>query len=415
LQWLQSYNYFIFLDSCQTAIDRYGKFEWIAAFGTETVTDWPTLTRLQNHWIFGGISYELKNRLEPTLPSNAPKLWQWPETEVLFFKASVVITLAKNSQTLTIHAPDPETVLHTIESQSITGIAANSKLSTDQTKNQSLVFQSPVSKQNYIATVRTLQEYIRTGDIYEINYCLPFIANGTLSPLTTWLSLVAAAPCPFAALFRFDQVYTICSSPERFLQLYGNQLISQPIKGTARRDLTSETVDRALAAQLLASEKERAENVMIVDLVRNDLYRSAVVNGVAVPYLFEIQTFKHWHHLVSTITAIKREEIHPLSALAAAFPPGSMTGAPKIRAMTRIDSYECFARGLYSGAIGYITPENTFDFNVVIRSLFYHASKEQVLYYAGGAITYDADPEAEYEEVLLKCKSIRAALGFYFE
>jgi para-aminobenzoate synthetase component 1 len=334
---------------------------------------------------------------------------------VLFFKANVVITLAKNHQTVTIHAPDPETVFHIIRSQSITGIAANSKLSTDQTKNQSLVFQSPVSKQNYIATVRTLQEYIRTGDIYEINYCLPFIANGRLSPPATWLSLVAAAPCPFAALFRFDDVYTICSSPERFLQFYGNQLVSQPIKGTARRDSADETADRALAARLLASEKERAENVMIVDLVRNDLYRSAVVNGVAVPYLFEIQTFKHWHHLVSTITAIKKEEIHPLCALAAAFPPGSMTGAPKIRAMTRIDNYESLARGLYSGAIGYITPENTFDFNVVIRSLFYHASQKQVLYYAGGAITYDADPEAEYQEVLLKCQSIRAALGFYFQ
>jgi para-aminobenzoate synthetase component 1 len=194
------------------------------------------------------------------------------------------------------------------------------------------------------------------------------------------------------------------------LALRGHTLVTQPIKGTRKRGITSEE-DAALKQELFESEKERAENVMIVDLARNDLYRSSEVNSVEVPHLFEVKSFPQVHHLVSTITGRKRPDLTAWEVIGHAFPPGSMTGAPKVSACDWIDHYERSRRGIYAGSIGYFSPTGDFDLNVVIRTLIYQADSQVLSYHVGGAITYDSDPEAEYEETLVKAKAIAQLLG----
>jgi para-aminobenzoate synthetase component 1 len=210
---------------------------------------------------------------------------------------------------------------------------------------------------------------------------------------------------PFSCYFKFDGKYLLSASPERFLKKQGSKLISMPIKGTARRGKNIED-DLALRRKLLADQKERSENVMIVDLVRNDLSRSSVEGSVKVEELFGIKTFPQVHQMVSTITGVLRDDVHFVDAIRNAFPMGSMTGAPKVRAMELIEQYEKSKRGLYSGAVGYITPEGDFDFNVVIRSLLYNSLNHYLSFHVGSAIVFDSAPEKEYEECLLKAKAL---------
>jgi len=218
--------------------------------------------------------------------------------------------------------------------------------------------------------------------------------------------LTGVSPVPFASYLRWQDCYLICASPERFLQLRGDQLCSQPIKGTAPRGMTS-AADAAHRAYLAHSEKEQAENVMIVDLTRNDLHRSCRTGTVTVPQLFEIQVFPQVFQLVSTVVGQKRPELSVPQVLANTFPPGSMTGAPKVMTLGMIDRYEPLGRGLYAGSVGYFAPGGDFDFNVVIRSLIYDAREQLLSYHVGGAITYDSDPQREYEETLIKARAIR--------
>lgn len=276
---------------------------------------------------------------------------------------------------------------------------------------QPIQFVPGMTKAEYVQRVRAIQADILEGEVYELNMCQAFVANHLqLDPVATFWALHARSPMPFAAFVRTAGSYLMCASPERFLRKTGDLLCSQPIKGTIRRGRDAEE-DNALRHQLRHDEKELAENMMIVDLVRNDLARSAVTGSVKADELFGIYTFAQVHQMISTVRARLSPEVHWTEAIAHAFPMGSMTGAPKIRAMQLIDQYETFRRGLYSGAVGYITPVGDFDLNVVIRSLFYEADSRQAFFAVGSAITYDADPQREYEECLLKAKAILDTLA----
>ncbi|QNP51485.1 anthranilate synthase component I family protein [Hymenobacter qilianensis] len=266
-------------------------------------------------------------------------------------------------------------------------------------------------KAAYLAAVESIREDILNGEVYELNLCQEFYAEHvTIEPVQTFLQLNSASPTPFAGFYKWQDQYLLCASPERFLRQQHDVLISQPIKGTIRRGLTPEQ-DEELRHQLRHNEKEQAENLMIVDLVRNDLARVAVTGSVQVPELFGLYSFRHVWQMVSTVQAQRRPDCDLVDTLRATFPMGSMTGAPKIRAMQLIEQYEHSGRGLYSGSLGVIWPSGDFDFNVVIRSLQFNAATGYLSFQVGSAITYDSVPEQEYDECLLKAKAMLEVLG----
>lgn len=264
-----------------------------------------------------------------------------------------------------------------------------------------------VSKEQYVHQVDNLKQHIQFGDIYEVNYCIQHgFENTIVEPYRLYQELQENSPAPFSCYVADNGKYLMSSSPERFMRKEGNRIISQPMKGTNRRTSDNEKQREALRN----NAKEVAENVMITDLVRNDLSRSAKKGSVKVDELCGVYEFEHVNTMISTVSAELREDVHPLDGLLNAFPMGSMTGAPKIRAMELIDQFEDFSRGLYSGAVGYFTPDLNFDFNVVIRSILYNEEKQIVTFPTGGAITINSDPEKEYEECMLKAEAMRNVL-----
>jgi len=265
-----------------------------------------------------------------------------------------------------------------------------------------------ILKSDYLNTVERLKEHIQLGDVYEINYCVKHeIENASIKPFRLFQQLKEASPAPFSCYVADKGRYLMSSSPERFMKKYGGRIISQPMKGTNRRIVDNE----AQKAALRNDKKEVAENVMITDLVRNDLSRSAKKGSVKVDELCGVYEFKHVNQMISTVSAELREDVHPLDAILNAFPMGSMTGAPKIKAMELIDQYEDFSRGLYSGSVGYFTPDLDFDFNVIIRSVLYNEDKKVITFPTGSAITINSNPEKEYEECMLKAEAMRKVLA----
>ena len=263
----------------------------------------------------------------------------------------------------------------------------------------------------YLQAVEAIREDILSGEVYELNLCQEFYADGvTLDPIDIFERLNEVSPAPFAGFLRWHDHYLLCASPERFVARRGNRIISQPIKGTTSRGTTPAN-DAQQRQNLLHDEKERAENLMIVDLVRNDLARLARTGTVQVPELFGLYPFRHVWQMISTVTAELRPGVDLVEVLRAAFPMGSMTGAPKIRAMQLIEHYERSRRGLYSGSMGVVWPGGDFDFNVIIRSLQYRADTGYLSFQVGSAITYDSVPEQEYAECLLKARAILEVLG----
>ena len=268
-------------------------------------------------------------------------------------------------------------------------------------------FKPCTSKEKYLKNVEKLKEHIQLGDIYEINYCQEYVAeNVQLNfALDAYFKMNKITKAPFSSFWQMGDFNLFCGSPERYLRKSGKELISQPIKGTAPRSKNKQE-DIALMEQLKNDPKERAENVMIVDLVRNDLSRIADKNSVEVSELLQVHSFETVHQLISTVKCKVPENISLTDVLRATFPMGSMTGAPKIKAMELIEKYEDFKRGIYSGTVGYITPKGDFDFNVVIRSLFYNRKTKKLSCAVGGAITIHSDPEKEFEECKTKIQRI---------
>ncbi|HET9502047.1 MAG TPA: anthranilate synthase component I family protein [Hymenobacter sp.] len=271
--------------------------------------------------------------------------------------------------------------------------------------------QARMPRADYLAAVEAVREDILNGEVYELNLCQEFYAeNVALDPVAAFRQLNAASPAPYAGFLRHHDHYLLCASPEQFIAGRQQLITSQPIKGTRRRGPTpAEDEQQRLA--LLHDEKERAENLMIVDLVRNDLARVAQPGTVRVPELFGTYGFRHVWQLISTVAAELRPGVSLPDILRATFPMGSMTGAPKIRAMQLIEQYERSRRGLYSGSFGFAWPDGDFEFNVVIRSLQYRADTGYLSLQVGSAITYDSVPEHEYQECLLKAQGVLQALS----
>jgi para-aminobenzoate synthetase component 1 len=345
-------------------------------------------------WILGFFSYDLKNVLE-NVSHQCPELMAVPLVHMI--KAESVVRW--NGYKAEYSGKKTEEEWNSLFSE-----IPDVELAT-------LTLKARIEPEQYLKAVNSLQDHIRYGNIYEVNYCQEFGISCELdNAYLRYLSLNSFTEAPFSAFLRLGDIDLMCASPERFLKKVGNKLISQPIKGTIRRSGDAD-VDDVLRLKLANSEKDRSENVMIVDLVRNDLSRIAQRGSVKVEELFGVHSFKTVHHLISTVSAEIRENIKFSDILKAMFPMGSMTGAPKISAMNLIDSHEASARGLYSGSAGYIAPNGDFDFNVVIRSMIYHRSRKYLSCSAGGAITALSEAGKEYDESLLKAEAIQQSLA----
>ena len=408
LNWARNQQTVLWLDN-NGHEDAHGNFDALLAVGEvsslqlnnaeNTFDKLATYQAKTQDWIFGYFSYDLKNDLESLVSENEDQL-KFPE--LYFFQPEKIITLC--GKTLTqMYAP-------AFEDQAATDLKAiRNQPFSPQNRSNSLKIEARLNKTQYVEQVEKMLSHIHRGDIYEANFCQEFYASGTISPLGTYHHFNTISQAPFAAYFRNVEKYLLCTSPERYLLKKGDKIISQPIKGTARRS-DNPVEDAQIAIALTRDEKERSENIMITDLVRNDLSRVAKKGSVNVDELCGIYSFKQVHQLVSTISAKVDDDVPVVDLIKKTFPMGSMTGAPKVSAMQIIENLEQHKRGLYSGALGYFTPDGDFDFNVVIRSILYDAVKERVSFSVGSAITALSDPEKEYEECLLKARAMREVL-----
>jgi para-aminobenzoate synthetase component 1 len=407
LNWANRFNIFCLLDNHQYHFES-PVFECLLAVGCKKSITAPAGSAFamlkqfsnDNHesWLFGHFGYDLKNETEQLSSDNFDGI-RFPDLH--FFEPEIVLQLS-NKELVVNTEHDAENVFLEIN-------ACSSYITQHQ--YTSLTINSRLSKQQYIDTVKKLQAHILRGDCYEINFCQEFYAaHAQIDPLTVYSKLSAISPNPFSALYKLNDKYCICASPERYLQKKGNKIISQPIKGTAQRDMNDEKLDAINRQQLIQSEKERSENVMVVDLVRNDLSRICKQGTVKVEELFGIYSFPQVHQMISTIIGEVEKDVHWVDIIKASFPMGSMTGAPKKRVMELIETYEQTRRGLFSGAIGYVMPNGNFDFNVVIRSVLYNAANNYLSFQAGSAITFISNAGEEYDESVLKAAAIRSVL-----
>jgi len=406
LLWADGFEVACYLDSNGYRLDQYATYEGLVGVGikeelTSSIGDaFESLKHFYENkkdWLFGFLTYDLKNEVEALHSNNSDNL-QLPD--LYFFQPQWVIYL--QNQNVFIEGKNPERIFKEITQ--VQPQAQNAVFSD-------LHLQQKISKETYISTVQSIKRDIEHGEVYELNFCQEFFAqNAQIAPVHLFQQLNQISPSPFAAYLKLNDKYLLCASPERFLKKEGNTLLSQPIKGTIKRS-SNPLLDQQLQHNLQNDPKERAENVMIVDLVRNDLTRASKTGTIKVKELCSIYSFQQVHHLISTIESHLLEDLHFTKALEYAFPMGSMTGCPKIRAMELIEDYEQSKRGLYSGSVGYITPLGDFDFNVVIRSILYHSTQQYLSFQIGGAITYDSTPAQEYEECLLKAKAILQVLS----
>lgn len=353
-------------------------------------------SRFPNQWIPGFLSYDLKNEIED-LSTEHPNPLEFPDA--YFFVPEILIELLENQ--VIIHSESPDTVFEAIQ------LADN----LDTSYLFSGKIKPRMDKSRYFEAFESIKDHIKKGDIYEANLCQEFYGENAevSSPEALYLNLNKLSPTPFSSFIKVSDKYIISASPERFLAKRGNKLISQPIKGTAARGKNKEE-DQQLKDNLATNPKEIAENVMIVDLVRNDLTRSAIPGTVEVTEKLGIYTFEHVHQMISTVSCQIDPSLKDTEVIKNTFPAGSMTGAPKISAMKLCDRYENSRRGIYSGAIGYFSSDGDFDFNVVIRTILYNHSKQYLSFHTGSAITIDAHAAHEFAECYTKASAILKAL-----
>ncbi|SFW45896.1 anthranilate synthase component I family protein [Chitinophaga sancti] len=407
LNWANQYNICCFLDNNHYA-SSYNRYEAIMAAGainTLSCNAGTAFSQLQqfydthSDWLFGHLGYDLKNEVFAGMHSGNADGLHMPD--LFFFQPEIVLLLKGEELSIGGWNMDQQAAANIFAAIRHTTISVVNKAvsNTDITAH--------IDREQYIQAVRDLQEHIHRGDCYEVNFCREnFIRDTTAEPLELFRRLNQLSPAPFSAYYHFEDKFLVCSSPERFLQKKGPLLISQPIKGTIKRD-GDVLKDKERRLELLHNNKERAENVMVVDLVRNDLSHTALQGTVRVAELFGIYSFAQVHHMISTVTAMPDPNLPLTEPVKQAFPMGSMTGAPKKRVLELIEQYEQSKRGLYSGAVGYITPDGDFDFNVVIRSILYNAGNRYLSFQTGSAITYYASAAQEWEECLLKAAAMK--------
>jgi len=409
LRWSQQFSEVVWLDSNNYQQD-FASFDAILAVDafSSIQTNYPHAFSALKHywsqvndWIFGYLTYDLKNNVENLESQNFDGL-EFPE---LFFFQPKKLFFIKGNQLeiryLNIFKEQIENDLKSIQ---------DIESSTDSPSDNAIKIKMRMHKDAYFEKVHRMLEYIHRGDIYEANLCQEFYAQDThINPLETYFKLNSISKPPFATFLKLNDLFLMSASPERYLKKVGVTITSQPIKGTAKRSLNHEE-DELFKTNLSKDEKERSENIMILDLVRNDLSKTAVKGSVRDLELCQVYTFKQVHQMISTVTSEVDEKVHPVDIIKTTFPMGSMTGAPKISAMKIIEALEETKRGLYSGAVGYVSPEGDFDFNVVIRSILYNQTKKYVSYSVGSAITSKSNPHKEYEECLVKAKAMRDVL-----
>lgn len=447
LSWGEQFEELVWLDSNDYP-QKETNFEAVLAVQAFTLikTDhhnaFENLKEYQEHtadWIFGYLSYDLKNDVEDLISRNFDGL-HFPD--LYFFQPAKIIQITGGKAVfhyLKMVDDEMETDLEEIlkegcveqqkqgqadfgdlEANSINNPEVQEEKNNISGLSQETIREKPankteitarISREQYLRKIENLLSYIHRGDIYEANFCQEFYAeNKEIEPLQVFQRLNEISHSPFAVYLKMGNHYLLSASPERYLKKEGNKISSQPIKGTAPR--AKDPIEDAKIAESLSKDpKERSENIMIVDLVRNDLSRVAKKGSVRVEELCKVYSFQQVHQMISTVSAELDEGIPAVEVLRATFPMGSMTGAPKISAMKIIEELEETKRGLYSGAVGYFTPQGEFDFNVVIRSILYNAAKKYVSFSVGGAITSRSIAEREYEECLLKARAMRQVLS----
>jgi para-aminobenzoate synthetase component 1 len=415
LIWAQQFDDVVWLDSNKhfskyssydaiLAVDAFTNFQTDYNKAFETLKEYQTLT---SDWIFGYLTYDLKNDIEDLKSNNFDGL---QFADLYFFQPKKLFLFKDDKieiQYLNCVEDEMEQDLESI----------NSVTSSDSDENRNSIEKSHdvkiklrIHKDEYFEKLSMMLDHIHRGDIYEANFCQEFYAEDTtINPLETYRKLNYISNPPFATFLKCYDKYIMSASLERYLKKEGATIISQPIKGTAKR-CENTTEDETLKRELTKDEKERSENIMIVDLVRNDLSQTAIKGTVQVEELCEVYSFKQVHQMISTIVSKIDGEVNPVDVIKTTFPMGSMTGAPKISAMKIIEDLEETKRGVYSGTVGYFTPNGDFDFNVVIRSILYNETNKYVSYSVGSAITAKSNPLKEYEECLVKAKAMRTVL-----
>jgi para-aminobenzoate synthetase component 1 len=408
LIWSQQFREVIFMDSnnyphqyssfdCVLAVDAFTSIKTDYHNSFEDLKQYQQTTK---DWLFGYLSYDLKNDVEDLKSDNFDGL-DFPD--LFFFQPKKIFILRGNEveiQYLAMCDDELETDFDEI-------------VQSPKSKVQSckgITIKQRISKSEYLDKISKMLNHIHQGDVYEANFCMEFYAeNAIINPLDKYLKLNEISQPPFAVFFKNNRQFLLSASPERYLKKEGELLVSQPIKGTAKRFLDP-IKDEESKNALALDPKERAENIMITDLVRNDLSHTAQKGSVQVTELCGIYSFMQVHQMISTVTSKLDCQYSAVEAIKRSYPMGSMTGAPKISAMKIIEDLEETKRGLYSGAVGYFTPDGDFDFNVIIRSILYNQENKYVSFSVGSAITSLSIAENEYEECLLKAKAMRQVL-----
>jgi para-aminobenzoate synthetase component 1 len=405
LCWASQYSICCCLDN-NAYSSKHHSYEWLVAVGAVKVLS-PAEDKLDalkrfcaghDDWLFGHIGYDLKNEIETLTSTHIDYIGF---SDLFFFQPEIVIQANTDSVSIASLTTDPNNIYNAIVE---TPLQIVTRLPQPDIQLRTVKWQ-------YIDTVEKLRNHILRGDCYEINYCLEFFAeDAVIEPLHVYEQLIKISPNPFSCFYKLRDKYLLCASPERYIKKTGNTIISQPIKGTIKRN-TETKEDEDNRQQLLRSEKDRSENVMVVDLVRNDLSKICKDGSVVADELFGIYSFPQVHQMISTVKGALKTDIDFADIIKATFPMGSMTGAPKKRVMELIEQYEHTKRGIFSGTVGYIDPNGDFDFNVVIRSIMYNEMNNYLSYQVGSAITFYSNAEDEFEECLLKAKAIEKVLG----
>jgi para-aminobenzoate synthetase component 1 len=402
LNWAQRFSIFCFLDNQQYTTTP-NVYECLLAVGARSFLQGGyDVFKNRNafignkEWVFGHLTYELlhpfyKIETRKNDPAGFPLFYLFKPKAVLYIKENTLHIEAENG-------------LKIYEELMACGFEKG-------TASSEIRLQQRFTKQEYIHCIQQLQQHMLRGDCYEVNFCQEFFAEeAVIDPYTVFQNLISVSPNPFSAFYKLKDKYLMCASPERFLAKQGNRLIAQPIKGTAARSINV-AEDALLKKALQHSAKEQAENVMIVDLMRNDLSKICKRGSVAVDELFGVYSFPQVHQLISTISGILKDTVPFVQIIEALFPMGSMTGAPKQRVLQLIDRYEPTARGIFSGSVGYISPDGDFDFNVVIRSIMYNEATHYLSYQVGSGITFYSNAEGEWAECLLKASAMKKVLS----
>lgn len=414
LQWAARFEVFVCLNS-HGHLDPYGDFDMLlaadpidqvaASLEKGAFEQLHAALSRQKDWFFGYLSYDLKNDLEPLTSAN-PSGLNFPA--LYFFRPKRIIRL-RGKQVDFLYS---EGSAHEIEDDfRQIGKAGETPAGTAGALLAGGRIRSRMSREAYRDAVGQLHGHINRGDIYEANLCLEYFADQTqIDPFQTYRNLSRKTESPFSSLMKAPAGWVISASPERYLRKKGGLLIAQPMKGTAARSPDPE-IDRRLKLALETDPKERSENIMIADLVRNDLSKRATRGSVRVAELCRVYGYRQAHQMVTTVLAEVPPDTPPVLLIRDSFPMGSMTGAPKVSAMKILEKVERSRRGVYSGALGYISPEGDFDFSVVIRSILYDPVAQHVSFSVGSAITAGSRAESEYKECLLKARALRDVLS----